>query len=224
MPIKSCMTNVFALWLLPRVSPLALGLLFTVCGAQAQVSAELSAIQKQWAQVNYVATQDDRAELFKALSARCDLYMQSQPQDAGGLTWCGIIKSTYAGAAGGLGALKIAKAAKADFETAIEMDSAVLDGAAHTSLGTLYSKVPGWPVGFGSDKKAEAHLRMGLELGPEGIDANYFMGDFLYEEGDEDAAKTYLLKAQRADPRPGREVADSGRQAEIAVLLDKIES
>ena len=31
-----------------------------------------------------------------------------------------------------------------------------------------------------------------------------------------------VLKAQAAKPRPGREVADRGRQAEIQALLDKV--
>ena len=32
-------------------------------------------------------------------------------------------------------------------------------------------------------------------------------------------ARQYLLKASKAAPRPGREVADAGRRAEIAGLL-----
>ena len=35
-------------------------------------------------------------------------------------------------------------------------------GSAYTSLGTLYFKVPGWPVGFGDEEKAEELLRKAL--------------------------------------------------------------
>ena len=52
-----------------------------------------------------------------------------------------------------------------------------------TSLGTLYYKVPGWPIGFGSDKKAREYLAKALDLNPTGIDPNYFMGEFLFDAG-----------------------------------------
>ena len=45
-----------------------------------------------------------------------------------------------------LGALGLAKQARADFEQAIKLDPTALDGSAYTSLGVLYYSVPGWPV------------------------------------------------------------------------------
>jgi len=46
--------------------------------------------------------------------------------------------------------------------------------------------------------------------------------EFLVDQGAEEAATEYLAKARNADPRPGRELADEGRQGEISSLLQQI--
>jgi hypothetical protein len=56
------------------------------------------------------------------------------------------------------------------------IDPRALQGSAYTSLGSLYYQVPGWPIGFGDDKRAEAMLLKALEINPDGIDPNYFYG------------------------------------------------
>ena len=45
----------------------------------------------------------------------------------------------------------------------------------------------------------------------------------LMGQGKKEEAKSYLLKAKAAAPRPGREIADAGRQREIAALQEKLE-
>ena len=59
---------------------------------------------------------------------------------------------------------------------------AALDGSAYTSLGTLYYKVPGFPIGFGDHKKARQLLEAALKVNPDGIDSNYFYGEYLFDE------------------------------------------
>ncbi|MDA1382172.1 hypothetical protein PCI56_27515 [Plesiomonas shigelloides subsp. oncorhynchi] len=51
------------------------------------------------------------------------------------------------------------KEAKASLEKALKQNPNALDGSAYTSLGSLYYKVPGWPVGFGDDEQAERLLK-----------------------------------------------------------------
>src|SRR5690606_30096731 len=125
-------------------------------------------------------------------------------------------------AKGGLGALSSVKSAKKSLEQALEIDPKALSGSAYTSLGSLYYQVPGWPIGFGDNKKALEYLKKGLEINPDGIDSNYFYGDYLFREGDLDGAERALRKALQAAPRKGREDADAGRRGEINQLLDKI--
>jgi tetratricopeptide (TPR) repeat protein len=86
----------------------------------------------------------------------------------------------------------------------------------------LYYQVPGWPIGFGDDKKALENLKRGLAINPDGIDPNYFYGDYLFRKGDYDGAERALRKALQAPARPGRKLADEGRRGEIAQLLDQI--
>ena len=119
----------------------------------------------------------------------------------------------------GGGKLPLAKESKADLEHALKIDPEALDGSAYTSLGTLYFNVPGWPIGFGNGKKAEELLLKALTINPNGIDSNYFFGDYLMQEKRYQEAKTYLLKAKNAQPRPNRPLADAGRQKEIAKAL-----
>ena len=149
---------------------------------------------------------------------------RSQSNSADAWIWSGIIRSSYAGAKGGLGALSAAKAAKADFEKAMSINADAMDGSAYTSLGVLYLNVPGWPVGFGDEDKGVELLKKGLELSPNGIDANYFYAEYLFKKKQDDDATRYLNRAMSASARPGRELADQGRRGEIEQILQQIEA
>jgi len=187
----------------------------------ADVNETLARLQSRWAEVNYQLPEKQREAAFAELAAQAETEVRNNPAPEL-LIWRGIILSTYAGAKGGLGALDLVKASKASLEQALAKNDQALDGSAYTSLGALYYQVPGWPVGFGDDDKAQAMLSKALTLNPDGIDPNYFYGDFLYRQERYADARVALLKAQAAKPRPGREVADQGRQAEIQALLDKV--
>jgi tetratricopeptide (TPR) repeat protein len=211
--------------LLATVATLALGTTEAATASDPAFDAQLLSIQQAWAKVNYETPAGDaRAQAFDALEKRAEAFTQQHPGRAEALIWEGIIESSYAGAKGGLGALGLAKAARGNLEKALEIDPGALDGSAYTSLGTLYARVPGFPVGFGDDDKARKLLLKALELNPDGIDPNYFYADFLYEEGQYAEAFKYLQKAAKAPPRPGREAADKGRHAEIDALATKVKA
>ena len=185
--------------------------------------ANLKLLQTRWAEINYQLPAADREKDFAKLSAEAASMVRNDPA-AELLIWQGIILSTYAGAKGGLGALDLVKQAKASLEEAIKLDPKALDGSAYTSLGALYYQVPGWPVGFGDEEQAEVLLKKALTMNPDGIDPNYFYGDFLYREGRYTQAQAVLEKALAAPDRPGREVADNGRRAEVKALLKEVRS
>ena len=191
----------------------------------AAFNAELLSIQQAWAKVNYETPAGDaRKQAFDALEKRAEQFTKQNPGRAEALIWEGIIESSYAGAKGGLGALGLAKEARGNLEAALKINPDALDGSAYTSLGTLYYRVPGFPLGFGDHDKARELLKKALALNPNGIDPNYFYADFLYEQGEYEQALQYLDKAAKAPPRPGREVADKGRHAEIAALQAKVKA
>lgn len=190
--------------------------------AHAGLEDDVARLQQDWARIKYQSPATVQEQQFAQLTSAADKVVAQYPQRAEALIWQGIIESTYAGAKGGLGALSHAKNARKSFEQALAINPQALDGSAYTSLGTLYSQVPGWPIGFGDDKKALELLKKGLAAHPDGIDPNYFYGDYLLRNGDLDGAERALRKAAQAPARPGRQVADEGRRAEITQLLDKI--
>jgi tetratricopeptide (TPR) repeat protein len=182
--------------------------------------AELLSIQQAWAKANYdTPAGDARKAAFDALEKRAEAFAKQHPGRAEALIWEGIVESSYAGAKGGLGALGLAKEARSNLEAALKIDPTALNGSAYTSLGTLYYRVPGFPIGFGDHDKARKLLQEALKINPNGIDPNYFYADFLVKEGEYAAALPYLEKAAKAPARPGREVADKGRHAEIDALM-----
>ena len=190
--------------------------------ALADFDADLLAIQTRWADANYSPKGDAREAAFDKLMADAAAFTARNPGRAEPLIWEGIVLSTTAGVKGGLGALGLAKDSKAKLEAALKIDPKALQGSAYTSLGTLYHKVPGFPVGFGSDKKAKEYLEKSLAINPDGIDPNYFYGELLFDDDDYAGAKKHLEKALQAPPRPSRQSADEGRRKEIRVLLAKI--
>ncbi len=181
-------------------------------------------LQEQWAITNYQTSGDAQKTAYEKLLQDADQALAQYPNNADILIWSGIIKSSYAGAKGGIGALKYAKASKADLEQALRLNEKALDGSAYTSLGTLYFKVPGWPIGFGDDKKAEELLLKALQINPTGIDPNYFYAEYLRDNGDYTQAKAYYQTALKAPDRPNRPLADAGRRQEIQQALDALQS
>lgn len=208
---------------LKLLSTLALLIAFSHSVLAQHSESLLSDLQSGWAVANYQLKDKEQIKAFEKLIELGDASLSDNPNDAEIQIWTAIIKSTLAGAKGGLGALGLAKAAKKHLEQAIKLDGSALDGSAYTSLGVLYSSVPGWPIGFGDKKKAAKNLKKALEINPNGIDPNYFYADFLVSKKKYADAKTHFEKALQASPRPGREVADAGRREEIRLALENIQ-
>lgn len=198
-----------------------------VCGGfqsvlASEVAPYVSDLYHQWAKVRYQIPEDKREEASKSLKEQADELLKAHSDDVNMWIWHGIVSSSYAGAKGGLGALSLVKEAKADFEKAQKMDGSAFNGSAYTSLGALYYQVPGWPIGFGDDDLARKMLLKGLSYNPDGIDANFFYADFLFDQHEYTEAKLYLERALAAAPRADRPVADVGRREEIAELQKKV--
>lgn len=179
-------------------------------------------IQHRWAEANYHESGKAQKKAFEALLEDARAFAQANPQRAEAMVWHGIVASTYAGVKGPFGALSLAKEARDALHAAEALDPAVLDGSVYTSLGTLYSKVPGGMIGFGDKDLARDYLKKAIAANPDGIDPNYFYAEFLFEEDDYAAARDALLKAKQAPKRPDRPLADEGRKAEIEALLAKV--
>ncbi|PZQ30000.1 MAG: hypothetical protein DI562_07815 [Stenotrophomonas acidaminiphila] len=197
-------------------------LLIGIAIAGEPAASTVAQVRDRWAQINYQVPKAQRESAFEDLLTQAQALRQANPRDASALIWEGIVLSSLAGERGGMGALGLVKRARADFEAAIKLDANALDGAAYTSLGALYYQVPGWPLGFGDDDTARAMLRKGLAIDPDGIDANYFYGDFLRDQKDWAGARAALQKALSAPARPGRDVADAGRRQEAQLKLKDV--
>jgi tetratricopeptide (TPR) repeat protein len=196
--------------------------LVNVAALAAPVDDAVADLQREWETIRYRTPTAQHAERFEALAGRAHRVVEAYPNRAEPLIWDGIIVSTLAGAKGGLGALSLAKDAKAMYEQALKLNPNALDGSAYNSLAVLYYKVPGWPIGFGDKAKAKELLDKAVAINPKGIDVNYFYGEYLVETGKPAEAIGYLERALAAPPRPGREIADAGRREEAKGLLDKV--
>jgi tetratricopeptide (TPR) repeat protein len=209
------------------IARLIASLFFTVAAlaaplAHAGIDDDVRALQQQWEEIKYRRPKAEQERAFEALSQTAGAVRAKYTDRAETEIWYAIIVSSYAGAKGGLGALSLVKDAKQALEHALAVDAKALAGSAYTSLGSLYYQVPGWPVGFGDDKKAREMLEMALKINPDGIDPNYFYGDYLYRKGDYANARKSLERALKAPARPDRPLADEGRRREIDELLAKI--
>jgi tetratricopeptide (TPR) repeat protein len=178
-------------------------------------------LQRAWAETRYQTPADQQDTAYERLEKAAEMTTAQFPGRAEPLIWQAIILSSHAGASGGLAALTQVRRARTLLEQAEALDPGALDGSVYTSLGSLYYQVPGWPLGYGDDDQAEAYLQKALALNPDGIDPNYFYGDYLYQQARYAEAVDYLGRALAAPPRPGLELADQGRRAEAQSALER---
>ena len=189
--------------------------LSTPAFADEKLDAEVAQIQHEWAKANYQTPKDAQEDAFKVLIEKAHQVTTANDNAPEAMIWEAISNSGYAKAKGGIGALKFAEKARDLLLASQKVSPNALQGSAYTSLGSLYYKVPGWPIGFGDKKKARTYLEKALQVNPSGIDPNYFYADFLSEQGEYAKAVEYYKKALAAPARPGREDADAGRKKEV---------
>ena len=183
---------------------------------------EVMAINRGWAHIAYeMFGSCTQTKALDKLGAQAAALVQRYPGKAEPLLWEGIVVSEQANRANIFHKLGLAKRARDILARAYAIDPKVADGGAAMSLGVLYYKVPGSPIGFGDDAKAKQLLQQALAIDPNGLDANYFYGDYLLDQGDKAGARAYLQKALRAPHDPNRPVWDAGRRREVQALLKK---
>jgi len=207
-----------------RFLPILIPVVLSLCAltARAETDDPLAVVIAQWDRIQFDLSEPEREDAFADLLNQLDQRLVSQPNEPRLLMWRGITKASLAGVKGGLGALSLVKSAKKDLQRAIKLGKGEAVAAAHTTLGSLYYQVPGWPLGFGSDELAEKHLKAGLALSPQDIDAHYFYGNFLQEQGRNQAAAQAYREALACPPRAARPLADMARHKDIQERLDKL--
>lgn len=177
----------------------------------------------RWARIYYQVPDGEKEAAYRGALGQAQQTVLAFPGRAEPLVWQAILLSSQAKAEGGLGALSKVKEARELLLAAEKINPTALDGSVYNSLGSLYAKVPGWPIGFGDKKKAREYLEKALALNPKGIDPNYFYADLLADQGEYVKAVAHLNRALAAPPRPGREDADAGRRKEATQLLNSIQ-
>jgi len=216
----------------------ALGLLAciafcTVASANARaadsksLAADILEIANSWAHIKF--EEEDAAlqqKQIAALAERASGLMQKYPGRAEPVIWKGVLLSEGASMANEdhsiLTARSLAYQARDTLLEAEKIDPTALEAGAPASLGVLYYRVPSFPVAFGDTDLARKYLEEAVRNAPNGMDANYFYGDFLYSQRDYAAAERVWKHALAIPPSADRPVWDKARREVIRDNLAKL--
>jgi tetratricopeptide (TPR) repeat protein len=188
------------------------------------LSPDVRRLQTKWEAIKFgVPEGDEQTKQMNALGEEADAVAAHYPAMPEALIWDGIITSERASMASAFSALGLAKRARDILDQAYNIDPAKLDAGAPTSLGVLYYRVPGFPVGFGDKAKARQLLEQAVKLAPNGLDAWYFYGDFLYTQNEYAKAVEVFQHALKIPQHPDRPLWDKNRRLVIEELLAKIQ-
>jgi tetratricopeptide (TPR) repeat protein len=208
------------LWLL------FMALLFAMPAAASDnpaMDAQVARISIEWARIKYqVPDKSAKYNQIHALAGQAAAVVARFPGRAEPLLWQGIVVSEEAGLAGTFQQLGLATNARKLLERAEAIDPKAANGGILLSLGVLYYSVPGFPIGFGSSKKAKTYLQRALAIDANGLETNYFYGTFLLKLGDRAGAKTHFERALRAPGDSARPVWDAGRRRDVREELKKL--
>ena len=176
-------------------------------------------LERQWAKASYQLPVAEQQPALKAVLQQAEAISRQFPHEALPLAWRGIILCSYAEARGGLQALGNVTEARDLFLQAKKLDPQVMNGTVDGYLGTLYYKVPGWPIGFGDMQRAREYFRRALAENPGSLDTHFLYGEFLSNTADKDVARRYLTAGLAIPIRADHAEYDAGRRQDIAGIL-----
>lgn len=148
-------------------------------------------------EIDLTVAEDKQEDSYRALLSEAEAYLQQHNDDSAAWVACAVARANLS-KFGGMKALTLLKQVRQELEHAIEMDPKALNGYAQAFLGRMYLVVPGWPLSFGSDKKAKEYSEAALAISENSVENNFYYGLFLMEKKQYRQAREYLQKAQDA--------------------------
>jgi cytochrome c-type biogenesis protein CcmH/NrfG len=191
------------------------------------LNADILHVALDWEHIKFeVENADEQEKKMAALAEHAGTLVQQYPNQPEPTIWLGILISEQASMANEnsspVKALRLALKARDILTEAEKVDPVALDAGAPTSLGVLYYRVPGFPLGFGDKTKARHLLQEATTNAPNGLDANYFYGDFLFQQKEYPEAAKVLKHALALPAHPERPIWDHARRLVIQELLAKL--
>ncbi|PCF94578.1 tetratricopeptide repeat protein [Vreelandella nigrificans] len=183
---------------------------------------ELFSLKNRWEHTVTDMPANQRESTLRSLASEAEKIADQHPNEAEVLIWQGIVLASYARERGGLGALGTAGDARDVLERAIKIDPQGGNGSAYVTLGALYDRAPGRPLGFGNSNTAERMFQRALEIRPDGIDVNYYYAAFLKEQGNTQAAREHAQRAVDGAARDNRQASDEALRRDAQALLQTL--
>ena len=129
----------------------------------ASLMSAIDALSHGWAKVNYQTPKKARAAAFQPLISQANSLLETYPDAPEAMIMDALILSSTAAVEGGVDALIKVREARELLLHAEKINPQALDGAVYTCLGSLYAKVPSWPISFGDKDKARKYLKKALQ-------------------------------------------------------------
>jgi len=188
--------------------------------AHAQMASDVDRIAAQWAELKYQAEKDpNRLDRTLALERETAALLAATPGSADLMYWRSNVLCFAAELVRSSKSLAMVREGRDLLLAAAQLQPQ--SSSIKASLGSIYYEVPGWPISFGNNAKAEQYLKEAVALDPDGMDSNFFMGDFLLQRGKGRDAIAHLEKAAAAAQRLPSSVLVDGRRHEIEEALEK---
>lgn len=186
-----------------------------MAGVSPDVAARAEQLDQEWAEIFYDANEAGKAQRLIDLLARAEAFKADNPERAEPRIVTAVTLCSLAGVDWGLDSLNRIDQARQLLTQAIDLDPRAMEGAAYITLGNLYWRMPGWPISFGDDARARQYLTNAVNLFPAAIDANFFMADFLIDQGEYQQARIFLERAERAPIRTSARISDTRLKEEM---------
>jgi tetratricopeptide (TPR) repeat protein len=194
-------------------------LLTTQCMASDTLEDAVRSIENDWSSIYYQPQSNNKLASYDKLLEKTKQLTEQFPRSSETLFWKAVILATEAEHQDGFTALQSINQAKDLLEEAISINPKTANGSAYVTLGTLYYMTPKWPIAFGDNQKAEELYKQALQINPDGLDANYFYGEFLLSNNQPKSAQYYLEKALTIPSRKEQFFADDQLKLEVKQLL-----
>ncbi|MFI3154575.1 MAG: hypothetical protein QX199_00315 [Methylococcaceae bacterium] len=193
-------------------------LLSSQCFAE-ELKDSLKNIEAEWASIYYSTPKNQQGAAYVQLLDKTANLVRQYPNAAEPIFWQAVVKATYADQQDAFSALNAIHEARDLLIKAIKINPQTMSGSAYVTLGTLYYMVPKWPISFGDDDAAQQMLETALKINPDGIDTNYFYGEFLLLHNKPNDAAVYFERAAVAPARAEQLYADNQLKTEARLAL-----